>query len=571
VSKVHVSQLRAYLDKTFKPFIDLSDCANAPDADRAHLFSTRALAAWTLCVLDGSEPEQAAKCVTDGTHDNGIDCIYYNKRSQTLRIIQTKWRANGQGSIEVGDIHKFIAGVNDILDLNNTRFDDRFLRHWHQIENAIQDAQTKIDMILACTGRNELSPEAEGIISDFKKKINDVHEIVSFEHLTLSKLHAALRNNFQGKSFDPEVHLFDWGVTKEPYVSYYGQINGSDLAQWYKGHHQRLLSPNLRVFLGITESNAGIIETALQHPDHFWYLNNGVTAICDAIKKTPAGGSSRAFGNFSCTNLQVVNGAQTIGSLADAYDNNPDAVANTRVLMRIISLQGSPATFSVDITKGTNTQNRIGARDFAALDQEQARIATELALDGIVYAFKSGEDRPSQEAGFDFGEATMALACAHQNPRFCVQAVSDIEDLWQANNYPALFNGSLSGKKLWRLVRVKRHIDKQVGAPVSNGDKVEAGVRQFGGAALAHLVFNELDLSNFDDPDFDFETVLSDVPTLTFVMIQHATAVIKETFPGERPTFVFSHRKRQLRLIEEADRRKRELGAILGRGRARGV
>jgi AIPR protein len=243
-------------------------------------------------------------------------------------------------------------------------------------------------------------------------------------------------------------------------------------------------------------------------------------------------------------------------------------VANTRVLLRIISLQGSPATFSVDITKGTNTQNRIRARDFVALDQEQARIATELALDGIVYAFKSGEKCPSQEAGFDLDEATVALACAHQDPRFCV---TDIEDLWQINNYPALFNGSLSGKKLWRIVRLKREIDAQIGTRVSNGDKVESGVRQLGGAALAHLVFNELDVRNFNDPDFEFEILLSDVPTLTFMMIQHATAVIKEIFPGERSTFVFSHRRRQLRLIEEAGRRKRELGAILGRGRARAL
>jgi hypothetical protein len=53
--------------------------------------------------------------------------------------------------------------------------------------------------------------------------------------------------------------------------------------------------------------------------------------------------------------------------------------------------------------------------------------------------------------------------------------------------------------------------------------------RHRGAAALAHLlVFNELDLRNLNDPDFEFETLLSDVPTLTFIMIQHTT-VIKET------------------------------------------
>src|SRR5262249_18592298 len=158
-----------------------------------------------------------------------------------------------------------------------------------------------------------------------------------------------------------------------------------------------------------------------------------------------------------CMNLRVVNGAQTIGSLSTAHSKDPNAVGRSRVLARFISLESSPPDFARAITKATNTQNRIEPRDFAALDPEQRRLADELLIDHIIYAHKSGEDVTDRKTGFDFVEATVALACYHRDVGMAVQAKREIGRLWEDISrapYKALFNASLSGRKLWRVVQI---------------------------------------------------------------------------------------------------------------------
>lgn len=59
-----------------------------------------------------------------------------------------------------------------------------------------------------------------------------------------------------------------------------------------------------------------------------------------------------------------------------------------------------------------------------------------------------------------------------------------MEDLWQQNNYSILYNSSVSGKKLWRLVRIKRQVELQLRSAPMSEDKVEAGVRQLGSPAV---------------------------------------------------------------------------------------
>jgi hypothetical protein len=80
----------------------------------------------------------------------------------------------------------------------------------------------------------------------------------------------------------------------------------------------RLFSQNLRKSLGTTGVNEQVADTANKEPEHFWYFNNGVTALCESVRKTARGATSRTYGNFTLMGVSVVNGAQTVASLSRA-------------------------------------------------------------------------------------------------------------------------------------------------------------------------------------------------------------------------------------------------------------
>src|SRR5262245_20424938 len=100
-----------------------------------------------------------------------------------------------------------------------------------------------------------------------------------------------------------------------------------------------MVSQNIRMFLGAdTEVNAGLQTTLLNDPRRFWHFNNGITVICREISPKMVGGKSKEAGYFNCYDVRIVNGAQTAGSIATAYDKKKEAVEQARVQVRFIAV-----------------------------------------------------------------------------------------------------------------------------------------------------------------------------------------------------------------------------------------
>src|ERR1700730_7889755 len=556
MSEIHVQQIKANLAKLFTQQIDLSDVQAATPVIREATFNTRALAAFVCYHFDDLEASAAGACVTDGTGDNGIDALHYSGSDKTLLIVQSKWHEDGRGSMEIGELHKLLAGFKDLVNLRNEQFSGKFIPHHQNIKAAVEDANTRFRLVFVTTGQDDLAPQAKTIIDPFLKEMNDPTEIVTFVHLRQGDLHGIIARNVRGNPINMDVQLFEWGMTREPFASYYGQVDASELARWYKDHHNRLFEPNLRLFLGTTDANLAMIETATKTPHNFWYFNNGVTAVCDTIRKKPIGGASRESGTFECTNVRVVNGAQTIGSLSTAHSREPDAVSQSRVLTRFISLEQCPPDFTLAITKGTNTQNRIELRDFAALDPEQARLADELSIDQITYAYKSGEQVTDRQNGFDLDEATVCLASSHTDPNMAVQAKREISRLWENITrapYKALFNPGLSGRKLWRLVRLQRAIDDALRDIPQKKQLAgrEAMVPVHGNRILAHLVYRRLELKDLNNAQFDIEPLIKTVANETMVVTLAACEVINNEYSDSYLASLFKNQTKCLSLVQE--------------------
>ena len=144
----------------------------------------------------------------------------------------------------------------------------------------------------------------------------------------------------------------------------------SSLAEIYSKYNLGLFALNIRQFLGKGKINKDIVETAKNNPQDFFYFNNGITAICDEF--------SIDGNNISAKKLQIINGAQTVGSLA-SIANSHNEVYDVQVLLRVV--ETSDPDFRYDIIKNNNTQNVVGAWDFISNDPIQYYLEKNLHND----------------------------------------------------------------------------------------------------------------------------------------------------------------------------------------------
>ncbi|YAF97126.1 MAG: AIPR family protein [Nodularia sp. CChRGM 3473] len=554
MSEIHLRQIKSYLQKTFNGLIDLTDYQNKSEADKELLFLTRSLAAFTLMVLADMSPQEASKSIVDGGQDNGIDSIYFDRREKVMYILQSKWKQDSKGSIKTDEVMKFTKGFKDLVNAKYDRFNSKFNNKTKEIEEALNDAGTRFEIILVYSGQTPLADEPQRELDDLLEEMNDPIDIVSKKIINQSTIYNIISQGASGNPINLDVCLFDWGQTKEPYQSYYGQVSAREVADWWTKHSPKLFASNIRLFVRDSEVNEGIINTVKKEPEKFWYYNNGITVLCSSIGKKPLGGSGRDTGIFECKDVKIVNGAQTVGSIARAYQTSPEQVEKARVLIRFISLENCPEEFATEITRFNNTQNRIDRREFVALDPEQERIKNELQLEGIIYTYKTGESIPDGQKGFDLNEATISRACKQNEVSFATRVKDKISVLWENIEkapYKTLFNRAVNGSEIWKLVQILRIVDHQLTVEQKQRDGRERLFAIHSNRLVLHLVYQALPNSFF--------SISSDLTSSHINQIQDVTAkflesIISETsnlYPNSYPANTFRNVTKCQEIVEK--------------------
>jgi hypothetical protein len=106
-------------------------------------------------------------------------------------------------------------------------------------------------------------------------------------------------------------------------------------------------------------------------PEHFFYFNNGVTAVCRDYKIE---GNKLKINKF-----QIINGAQTVASISKARERD-----EVLVLFRLIKTKkvDTESGINRDIIQANNTQNAIRLSDFRSNDPIQKWLAKEITRVG---------------------------------------------------------------------------------------------------------------------------------------------------------------------------------------------
>lgn len=491
MAEVQHSQIRAKLIEQIAPHLDIADIGAKVGAEKERHVLSRAMAAAAIRISAEVDEGVACNAVVDGGKDNGIDAIYYEPQGKTLFLVQSKWSDAHAGSIGSAEILKFLQGVQDLVSLKISRFNEKIQKRWSLIEDALKKL-TSVRLIVAYSGSGKIDGDIQDKIDDFVKSQNDTSELFFFSSLTQRELFQHFVQEAAHPQVDLTIRLTHYGTVENPLRAVYGQVSVTDVAQWYRTHGNHLFVGNIRNFLGSSEVNTAIAEALKHEAEFFWYYNNGITIMVKELKKQPIGGNDRSVGMFDCRDVTIVNGAQTVGTIGRelAGEASPSVL-----LARVIVVDDPDSSLGKRITRASNTQNKIDARNFVALDSEQERIRTELLIDKVNYEYREGEPLESTVDGFEFIEGITILACASDEMRYVTLSKGYVGGLYAditAAPYKELFNPSTSSKELWELVQLSRRVDKAVKTFADQSSPTGRGIVVHGNRFIMHCILRQL-------------------------------------------------------------------------------
>lgn len=496
-------RVQAKIDELFKDKIDLTDTTNPDEKDNK--FYTRSLAALAVVMRCGIEYDVAAQSVTDGYHDMGIDAVYNNTTQKKLILVQSKWRKDGNGSVSQDEATIFAEGVKRLLNFDFDGCNAKLVSKQQEITAAIRDMDYQIEMVFCHTGNQDMNDYALRPFTGLLGQVNedDSTDLLVFVETKLQDIYDFLAN---GQNSDnivlDDVLLTNWGTVDAPLKAYYGTIPVTAIGEWYNQYGNRLFAKNIRYYKGSTEVNQGIKDVLKTQPDKFFYYNNGIKILCQKIIKKAAYSTGRDIGLFALEGVSLVNGAQTTGVIGSVCAEDSEAVASARIFVQMIDLGDSEDDQATQITKLSNTQNRIDGKDFVSLDPQQDRLRMELSLAGFQYLYKSGAKIDDPEHQISLDEAIIAQACALPDLSIVALVKRNIGALTEnidKTPYKLLFNGATNSFSLHNGVQVLRAVDYCIKQNESCSTGRKRLVLVHGNRFLLHLILGHIkDGAGFD-------------------------------------------------------------------------
>ncbi|MDF5926640.1 AIPR family protein [Pseudomonas aeruginosa] len=151
-------------------------------------------------------------------------------------------------------------------------------------------------------------------------------------------------------------------------------------------------------------------------PTDFFYLNNGVTAVCDLIEPKA---NKNGIKKFKVRGLSIINGAQTVASAAEFMAQHPGCnIDDAKVMLTLIKAPAD-GPFGKRVTKARNHQNPVQTANFASLDENQERLRQEIGHLGFDYQYRP-EALATGAGAITLDEALRALALQQNDPRYAV-------------------------------------------------------------------------------------------------------------------------------------------------------
>jgi AIPR protein len=327
---------------------------------------------WCFDLLSARYPNSESKleeCVIR-QDDFGIDLFFESKETSEIYILQCKHpKIAANEPIPETDVKSFFNNFELLKDLNyttrrknvNPKIDQLVseFRYWLGKNFVINFvfasngvSSDKTDALVEKFNRDNQNSNVKFAVWDIKG-IRDEYDSVQAIDEQYPELISIIiaDNHFMQPEGDLQSLTF--------------AIRGTSLQEIAMQHGEKLYNWNIRRFLGRKgEVNSGLTQTIMQEPEHFYYYNNGISALCEGFDFD---GASK---KLSVRKLQIVNGAQTMGALRASP---PEKLKDVMVLVKLTAVKHASREkgIAASLIKTNNTQNTLRAPDFRSNDKIQ--------------------------------------------------------------------------------------------------------------------------------------------------------------------------------------------------------
>lgn len=318
--------------------------------------------AWYLRNIHNLDTFETKDCITDGAGDKQIDAVYIDNQSCTIYIIQGKFY--GGDTVDAEPLREVLSSWIQIQDLAHLQEGAN-----HNLQVKISEMATALEddyeVCFELITTSDLTDSAKRDLEIFQKKLSDNEtlsaNLVVVDNETLRfKYNEALNRNRpyinhelnleEGKYMELMIDGTKAVVAALPLkdcVKIPGIKDGS------------LFRKNVRQSLGSSNKvNKGIARTIKNNAGDFFFLHNGITAICSQMSV-----HNRIL---SVKELNVVNGCQSLSTIFSCSELAKKA-DNAYILFRFYEI--SDAERADSISTSTNSQSAVKARDLRSNDK----------------------------------------------------------------------------------------------------------------------------------------------------------------------------------------------------------
>jgi hypothetical protein len=335
------------------------------DVEQGRGFAFQKWAASLICAHEGMDED---KVTTFTTNDLKFDVIIEDDDEKVIYFCQTKFvSVKSNPDLVESEVHDFFQRHQLLLNGNwvHEHASDELLDYVGDYETRLDDGW-QAHFYFVSTGT--ATPRQQKLVAELEEKAKNDYLGVSFNLLDFSAIKEFYIEAQTLEAQVSDVVEFDiprnkWLMFEKPRRTIVAVVKANTLINLYRKERERIFAVNIRSFLGRKGINKDIVSTAQNHPEKFFYFNNGVSAICTGIEV------DEKTGRFRGENFQVINGAQTIGALKSAKEVSSD----TEVLLRITEGESvkTEKGFNADVIRFNNTQNIIKSSDFRSNDPIQ--------------------------------------------------------------------------------------------------------------------------------------------------------------------------------------------------------
>lgn len=329
----------------------------------------------------------ASNSLTDGSNDKKCDLVAVSPDRQRIVLAQGYMSTKtGSGEAPANKASDLNTGVSWLLDGALEGLPETLRGAAEEVRDALDEGEIRELQLWYVHNRDEsknVADEMEQVAKTADGILKRVYPDLDIDVSAVEIGRSALEDEYtrmQAPILVSDDYTFavpgGFEMKENDWSAFSTAVEVADLRNLWSTHKTKLMSPNIRDYLGVVRSsgniNFGIKETAKGQPDNFAIFNNGITVLVNDYERKVAEDGTQTL---VVEGMGIVNGGQTTGALGSLDATEAKATEGARVMVRFVKCTNTAVLG--DIVKYNNTQNKVEATDFRSKDAVQDRLRKE--------------------------------------------------------------------------------------------------------------------------------------------------------------------------------------------------